>query len=175
MIEHIPDMIEAGIDSFKIEGRMKAALYVAVVARTYRHAIDDYLKDPELYRAHMDWYKAEIEKCTMRPFTTGFFYGKPDTDAQIYDNNTYIQDYIYLGMCGDIREDGSFFLEQKNKFSVGEKVELLMADGTNLEADVLSITDDQGTPQESAPHARQHLYVKLREVPEPGVIIRKTA
>lgn len=175
MIEHIPDMIEAGIDSFKIEGRMKAALYVAVVARTYRHAIDDYLKDPELYRAHMDWYKAEIEKCTMRPFTTGFFYGKPDTDAQIYDNNTYIQDYIYLGMCGDIREDGSFFLEQKNKFSVGEKVELLMADGTNLEADVLSITDDQGTPQESAPHARQHLYVKLSEVPETGVIIRKKA
>ena len=175
MIEHIPDMIDAGIDSFKIEGRMKAALYVAVVARTYRHAIDDYLKDPELYRAHMDWYKAEIEKCTMRPFTTGFFYGKPDTDAQIYDNNTYIQDYIYLGMCGDIREDGSFFLEQKNKFSVGEKVELLMADGTNLEADVLSITDDQGNPQESAPHARQHLFVKLSEVPETGVIIRKKA
>ena len=175
MIEHIPDMIDAGIDSFKIEGRMKAALYVAVVARTYRHAIDDYLKDPELYRAHMDWYKAEIEKCTMRPFTTGFFYGKPDTDAQIYDNNTYIQDYIYLGMCGDIREDGSFFLEQKNKFSVGEKVELLMADGTNLEAEVLSITDDQGNPQESAPHARQHLFVKLSEVPETGVIIRKKA
>ena len=175
MIEHIPDMIDAGIDSFKIEGCMKAALYVAVVARTYRHAIDDYLKDPELYRAHMDWYKAEIEKCTMRPFTTGFFYGKPDTDAQIYDNNTYIQDYIYLGMCGDIREDGSFFLEQKNKFSVGEKVELLMADGTNLEAEVLSITDDQGNPQESAPHARQHLYVKLSEVPETGVIIRKKA
>ena len=98
MIDHIPDLVDAGIDSFKIEGRMKAALYVAVVARTYRRAIDDYFTDPALYEKNLDWYRSEIEKCTMRPFTTGFFYGKPDAQAQIYDNNTYIQDYIYLGM-----------------------------------------------------------------------------
>lgn len=72
MIEHIPEMIDAGIDSFKIEGRMKTALYVATVARTYRKAIDDYMESPELYRSNMEYYKSEIAKCTYRQFTTGF-------------------------------------------------------------------------------------------------------
>ena len=84
MIEHIPDLVEAGIDSFKIEGRMKTALYVATVARTYRKAIDDYFEDPARYEANMDWYRDQISNCTYRLFTTGFFYGKPGTDAQIY-------------------------------------------------------------------------------------------
>lgn len=175
MIDHIPDLVNAGIDSFKIEGRMKAALYVAVVARTYRKAIDDYFTDPALYEKNLGWYRSEIEKCTMRQFTTGFFYGKPDTEAQIYDNNTYIQDYVYLGMCGSIREDGCFFLEQKNKFSKGEMVELLKRDGENLEAQVISIMDEKGQEQESAPHARQHLFVRLSVQPEEGDILRKKA
>ena len=175
MIDHIPDLVDAGIDSFKIEGRMKAALYVAVVARTYRRAIDDYFTDPALYAQNLDWYRSEIEKCTMRQFTTGFFYGKPDENSQIYDNNTYIQDYIYLGMSGSVREDGSFFLEQKNKFSKGETVELLKPDGDNIGAQVLAILDENGQEQESAPHARQHLFVRLSVQPEEGDILRKQA
>ena len=83
MIEHIPELIDAGIDSFKIEGRMKTALYVATVARTYRKAIDDYLESPELYKKNMDWYKEQISNCTYRQFTTGFFFGKPDETTQI--------------------------------------------------------------------------------------------
>ena len=73
MIEHIPELIEAGIDSFKIEGRMKTALYVATVARTYRLAIDDFLKDPELYKSRIPFYKSEISKCTYRQYTTAYF------------------------------------------------------------------------------------------------------
>ena len=88
MIEHIPELIEAGIDSFKIEGRMKTALYVATVARTYRRAIDDYLESEEKYRANMDWYRAEIAKCTYRKFTTGFYFGKADENTQIYDESS---------------------------------------------------------------------------------------
>mgnify|MGYP000340000111 FL=1 len=95
MIEHLPDILNAGIDSLKIEGRMKTALYVATVARTYRKAIDDYKKDPKLYQENMLWYREQISNCTYRQFTTGFFYGKPSDDAQIYDNNTYIQEYTY--------------------------------------------------------------------------------
>ena len=106
MIEHIPEMIEAGIDSFKIEGRMKTALYVATVARTYRKAIDDYLESEEKYRANMDWYRAEIAKCTYRQFTTGFYFGKPDETTQIYDNNTYVNEYIYLGIVGSLDAEG---------------------------------------------------------------------
>ena len=118
MIEHIPELIDAGIDSFKIEGRMKTALYVATVARTYRKAIDDYQKDPELYRKNMPWYLDQISNCTYRQFTTGFFFGKPSEEAQIYDSNTYIREYTYLGITEEIK-DGMVKIEQRNKFSVG--------------------------------------------------------
>ncbi len=161
MIEHIPELMEAGIDSFKIEGRMKTALYVATVARTYRKAIDDYLKDPALYQKNLSWYKEEIGKCTYREFTTGFFFGKPTEDSQIYDNNTYVKNYTYLGTVEETREDGSFRIEQKNKFSVGETIEVMKPDGRNLEAEVISIEDEEGNLQESAPHPKQVLWVKL--------------
>ncbi len=173
MIEHIPDLFAAGIDSFKIEGRMKTALYVAAVARTYRRAMDDFKKDPALYQANMEWYKAEIGKCTTRQFTTGFFYGKPTADMQIYDANTYTQDMIYLGITGQVREDGFFALEQKNKFSVGEEIEIMKPDGDNIPVTVQAITDSEGNAQDSAPHPKQQLWVRLSVVPEEYDILRK--
>lgn len=164
MIEHIPDLIEAGIDSLKVEGRMKTALYVAAVARTYRRALDDYQKDPKLYEANMDWYKHQISSCTYRQFTTGFFYGRPDERAQIYDSNTYIKEYTYLGIVGDEKRTESGYLyqiEQKNKFSVGETIEVMKPCGDNREVKVLGITDAEGIPQESAPHPKQILWIDL--------------
>lgn len=163
MVEYVPEMIEAGIDSFKIEGRMKTALYVATVARTYRKAIDDFQKDPELYQENLDWYRSEIGKCTYREFTTGFYFGKPNETTQIYDNNTYVKNYTYLGTVEHVREDGSFRLEQKNKFFVGEELEIMKPDGRNIFVTVKSITDEDGVPMESAPHAKQILYVDLGE------------
>ena len=132
MIEHIPELIEAGIDSFKIEGRMKTALYVATVARTYRKAIDDYLTSPEKYKENMDWYLEQISNCTYRQFTTGFFFGKPSEESQIYDNNTYIKEYTYLGIVGERNEEGLYRIEQRNKFSVGEQIEVMKPDGRNI-------------------------------------------
>ena len=173
MIEHIPDLFAAGIDSFKIEGRMKTALYVAAVARTYRRAMDDFKKDPALYEANMEWYKAEIGKCTTRQFTTGFFYGKPTADMQIYDANTYTQDMIYLGITGEVREDGFFALERKNKFSVGEEIEIMKPNGDNVTVTVVAITDEEGNAQDSAPHPKQKLWVKLSVVPAQYDILRK--
>lgn len=173
MIEHIPEMIEAGIDSFKIEGRMKTALYVATVARTYRKAIDDYRKDPALYQANLDWYRAEIGKCTYREFTTGFYFGKPGPEAQIYDNSTYVKNYTYLGTVEQVRQDGVCRIQQKNKFSVGETLEVMKPDGRNLETAVRSITDGEGRPMESAPHPRQELYVELDVPVEVYDILRK--
>lgn len=161
MIEHIPDLIDAGIDSLKVEGRMKTALYVATVARTYRKALDDYQKDPKLYEANMDWYREQISGCTYRRFTTGFFYGKPDSDAQIYDSNTYIKDYTYLGIVGEVREDGKCRLEQRNKFTVGEEIEIMKPDGRNILVTVESIEDEDGVSMESAPHPKQVLYAGL--------------
>ncbi|GAB5616125.1 U32 family peptidase [Faecalimonas canis] len=160
MIEHIPELLEAGIDSLKIEGRMKTALYVATVARTYRKAIDDYQKDPELYKKNMPWYLEQISNCTYRQFTTGFFFGKPDETTQIYDNNTYVKEYTYLGIVGEERE-GTYRIEQRNKFSVGEKIEVMKPNGDNVEVTVKRILTEDGEEQESAPHPKQILYVDL--------------
>lgn len=172
MIEHIPELIDAGIDSLKIEGRMKTALYVATVARTYRRAIDDYQKDPELYRKNMPWYLEQIVGCTYRQFTTGFYFGKPDETSQIYDNNTYAKDYTYLGFIGE-EKDGLYRIEQRNKFSVGEQIEIMKPDGTNAEVKVKRILDEDGNEQESAPHPKQVLYVDLGEKADRYDILRR--
>ncbi|MDD3795374.1 MAG: U32 family peptidase [Lachnospiraceae bacterium] len=173
MIEHIPDLLSAGIDSLKIEGRMKTALYVATVARTYRKAIDDYQQDPGRYEANMDWYREQISNCTYRQFTTGFFYGKPSDEAQIYDNNTYIKEYTYLGIVGDTDEAGRYQIEQRNKFSVGEQIEVMKPDGRNLLVTVQEIRDEDGNEMESAPHPQQKLFINLGTKLEKYDILRR--
>ena len=163
MIEHIPDIVDAGIDSLKIEGRMKTALYVATVARTYRKAIDDWFEDPAKYEANMEWYKEEIAKCTYRQFTTGFFYGKPSDEAQIYDSNTYINEYIYLGIVEEVTPDGKVKITQRNKFSVGDQIEIMQPDGTNVPVTVCAMETEAGEAVESCPHPQQVLYVTLSQ------------
>ena len=156
---------------------MKTALYVATVARTYRLAIDDYLKSEEYYRSRIPFYKEEIAKCTYRKYTTGFFFGKPDKDTQIYDNNTYIKEYTYLGITAS--DDGGTYLEQRNKFSVGEIVEVMMPDGTNIDVKVTDIEDDMHNPMESAPHPKQKVYFKVQDnngnayIPADNCILRR--
>ncbi|MGN0333402.1 MAG: U32 family peptidase [Lachnospiraceae bacterium] len=172
MIEHIPEMIDAGIDSFKIEGRMKTALYVATVARTYRKAIDDYLESPEKYKKNMPWYLDQISNCTYRQFTTGFYFGKPSEESQIYDSNTYVKEYTYLGIVGDVKE-GMCCIEQRNKFSVGEKIEIMKPNGENIETTVKKIVNEDGKEQESAPHPKQVLYIELDSQAEKYDILRR--
>lgn len=173
MIEHMDDLIEAGIDSLKVEGRMRAALYVATVARTYRKAIDDCMESVEKYRANMDWYKEQIVCCTYRQFTTGFFYGKPDEHTQIYDDNTYAKGYTYLGYVESVDGQGRGRITQKNKFSVGDAIEIMRPDGSNRRAVVLELLDEEGGQRESAPHSREILYVRLDEKLEKYDILRR--
>lgn len=172
MLEHIPDLLDAGIDSFKIEGRMKTALYVATVARTYRKAIDDCLESEEKYRANMDWYHREISRCTYRQFTTGFYYGKPNEESQIYDSNTYQSDAVYLGTVYETDHKGRARIEQRNKFCVGDMIEIMKPDGRNVACQVLQIQDDQEEKMESAPHPKQELWLTLSEAAETGDLLR---
>lgn len=172
MIEYIPELVAAGIDSLKIEGRMKTALYVACVARTYRKALDDFFTSEETYRTNMEWYRAEIAKCTYRQFTTGFYFGKPDEHTQIYDNNTYINEYVYLGMVESVDARGYARFEQKNKFCVGDTIELMKPDGRNIRTKVLALYSEEGEPVESCPHARQTLYAALADKPEAYDLMR---
>ncbi len=211
MIEHIPELVEAGIDSFKIEGRMKTALYVATVARTYRRAIDDYFDSEEKYRANMDWYRAEIGKCTYRKFTTGFYFGKADENTQIYDESTYVSEAVYLGIVSavimyDAEEAGEVRMaydaaaeeevrtayvaaaaeetrdaraicrariEQRNKFCVGDEIEIMKPDGGNVPVKVLAMYDGEGSPVESCPHPKQIIEVELTAKAGVGDILRK--
>ena len=175
MIEYIPEIVDAGIDSLKVEGRMKTALYVAAVARTYRRAIDDYFESPEKYQDNLEYYREEIAKCTYRQFTTGFFFDKPKTDAQIYDNNVYVKEYTYLGIVGGITEDGYAVLEQRNKFSVGDVVEVMRKNGENIAASVLEIKDEEGNQMESCPHPKQKIFVKLSCEAEEFDLLRQKA
>ena len=173
MIEHVPDLLESGIDSFKIEGRMKTALYVATVARTYRKAIDDCKESVEKYEANLDWYKEQIAACTYRQFTTGFFYGKPSEESQIYDNNTYNIGYTYLGIAGAADNQGYFEIEQRNKFSVGETIEIMKPNGDNIEVEVLGIKDETGADMDSCPHPKQKLFIKLSVTPDEFDLLRR--
>lgn len=172
MIEYIPEVVAAGINSLKIEGRMKTALYVATVARTYRKAIDDYFTSEELYRSNMNWYTSEIAKCTYRNFTTGFYFGKPDENTQIYETNTYINDYIYLGTIEQIDENGYASLQQKNKFQVGDSIEIMKPNGSNITVFVQDLKDHEGNSIESAPHPKQQLLLLLSVIPEKYDILR---
>lgn len=206
MIEYIPELVEAGIDSFKIEGRMKTALYVATVARTYRRAIDDYFTSEEKYRANMDWYRAEIGKCTYRKFTTGFYFGKADETTQIYDESTYVSEAVYLGTVSEATAAGKLRLaddaavvkdgrsagdaavgkevrdaqavcrariEQRNKFCVGDEIEIMKPSGENVPAKVLAMYDAEGNPVESCPHPKQIIEVELSAEAKVGDILRK--
>ena len=176
MIEHIPEMLEAGIDSFKVEGRMKSMLYVASIIRTYRMAIDDYLEDPGKYREKLPFYRQEISKCTYREYTTGFFFGKPDSSAQIYDASTYVKEWVFLGMINGktLEKDGKtcYQLTQKNKFSVGDTVEIMKPSGENRTVKVLDMLDENGGHMESCPHPKQVFYVDFGCSCEPFDIIR---
>ena len=200
MITHLSDLLDAGIDSLKIEGRMKTELYVAAVTRAYRRAIDDLLEDPARYAASLDSYMDEIRACTWRPFTTGFYYGRPGADAQIYEKASYEKGATYLGTVeaaenlpagegaggegtGLPAEGGAGGKEtdqrtvcrisQRNKFCVGETIEIMKPGGRDIPVRVEQITDEEGTPMESAPHPQQVLFVTLTRSAAPGDILRR--
>ena len=161
MLNHIPELVEAGISSLKIEGRMKTPYYVGTIVKAYRQAIDDYFKDHEYYKSRIDYYMSEVSKASHRDFTTGFYFGKPGHDDQVYTNNSYIRDYDFIGIVlEDRNDDGYAVVMQRNKFEVGDKIEILPVKGDSMEMTVESMTDEDGVPVMSAPHPEQILRLK---------------
>lgn len=172
MVEHMEDILTSGIDSLKIEGRMKTALYVATVARTYRKAIDDCMESPEKYHANMPWYQEQISNCTYRQFTTGFFFGKPTHETQIYDNNTYQKGAVYLGQVKEVTEDGYVVFFQKNKFRVGDMIEIMKKNGENQTVSVLQMLNEDGEETDSCPHPGEKICMRVDGVVCAGEIMR---
>ena len=168
MIEHIPDLMEAGVDSLKIEGRMKTALYVASVGRAYRQALDDYFESEDLYRSRIPDYQDEIKKCTYRRFTTGFYYGRPDESAMVYDSNTYVNEAVFLGIVEEITPEGRARIMQRNKFCVGDKIEIMKPDGRDIPIIVNCMYNQNGERVDSAPHPKEIIDLELGLAADPN-------
>ena len=171
MVDHIPELLKVGIDSLKVEGRMKTALYVAAITRAYRKAIDDYMVSEETYRENIDWYRAEVSKCTNRRYTTGFYFGRPDENTQIYDSSTYVNEYVYLGIVEEVRE-GKIRIEQRNKFSVGDTIEIMHPDGSDEIAMVQAMYDESGVFMDNCPHSKQTIWLELSAKAEQYDLLR---
>ena len=167
MIDHIPDLLKAGVDSLKIEGRMKTALYVASVARAYRQALDDYFESEELYQSRIPEYQDAIRKCTYRRFTTGFYYGRPSEEAMVYDSNTYVNEAVFLGIVEEITPQGRARIMQRNKFSVGDHIEIMKPDGRDIPIIVNSMYNQSGESVISAPHPKEIIDLELGLVTDP--------
>ena len=172
MIGHIPELVEAGIDSFKIEGRMKTALYVAMVARTYRMALDMYLRSEEEYRQNLERLQKEVRAATFRPYSTGFYFGRPGEEGQTTDDGRYVTGQVYLGRVDQKDESGRLHIIQKNKFCVGSELEIMKPDGRDIGARVLKMQNADGAAVESCPHAAEEIWLTLSEEAEEGDILR---
>ena len=151
MIEHIPDLVDAGIDSLKIEGRIKGDYYAAVTAKVYREAVDLYLKDPEGWKVNPAWPDL-LEKLTHRDYDTGFFYDSPMDDAKIASERTYVKPAFVVAQIVGRNADGSYKAVQKNKLYNGDSLNVLKPVGYETPLKVVSIKDEDGNDLESIPH-----------------------
>ncbi len=161
MIGYIPELVKSGVTSFKIEGRIKTAFYVATIIKIYREALDDYLKDEELYKSKFDYYMEEIRKCSHRDFTTGFYNGKPNNEDQIYTHNSYIRNYEFVALALEQSKDGYCLIEQRNKFVIGDTLELMSPNKEIRQFTVTSLINEQGEEVTEAPHPKQKLKLKI--------------
>ncbi len=174
MIDHIPELIESGIFSFKIEGRMKTPFYVGTVVKAYRQAIDDYMADPKLYESRKAYYIEEVSKASHRDYTTAFYFGKPDGNQQVYTNNSYIRDYDFIGMVmEDSDAEGFAVVMQRNKFEKGETIEVMPQKGNSWEMEVELMYNEEGEEVLSAPHPQQILKVKFPKPVKKHDMLRK--
>lgn len=174
MIQHIPELINTGVYSLKIEGRVKTSYYVASIVKAYREAIDDYLIDKDLYENKKEYYLDEVKKASYRGYTTGFFFDKADETTQIYTSNSYIRTYDFVGLITDYSlEDGYAIVEQRNKFSINDEVEIITQNGQNFKQIIKEMYNENGESILSAPHAQQIIKIKMDKPVTPFDMIRK--
>jgi len=162
MLEHIDDAINAGVYSLKIEGRMKSVYYVAAVVKSYRQAVDAYMKDPNNYKFDPKWME-NLNKVSHRQYSTGFYYG--ETNKQVYEDSAYVRAADIIGIVRAYDEETKIAtIEQKNKVLNGDTVEVLRPEGDNFEIVLHDMTEENGTPIDSAPRAQMMYKVKV-EIP----------
>ncbi|WP_026487522.1 peptidase U32 family protein [Caldanaerobius polysaccharolyticus] len=172
MIEHIPEMVEAGIESFKIEGRNKSAYYVATVVGAYRKAIDEYFKDPRTYRFKGQWLE-ELKKASYREFTTAFYLSKPES-SQNYESSNYVRNYDFVGVVIDYDENTKMaVVQQRNRVFKGDRVEIIGPYREYFEQVIEEMYDEEGREIDVAPHPQQVFKIKVEHRVKPYDILRR--
>lgn len=173
MIEHIPELVKSGITSLKIEGRVKTAFYVATVVGAYRREIDRYFEDPEGYVFNPEELN-ELTKVSHRPYTTGFYFGRPESDGQVYETSSYIRDYELVGIVKSYDEETKrVTITQRNRFFEGEEIEIIRPDGPYLSITAQDMCDEKGERITSAPHAEQIVTMSCPKSVPTGAMLRK--
>lgn len=173
MIDHIPELVSAGIASAKIEGRMKSSFYVATVVGAYRRAIDAYYADPERYAFREEWMR-ELKKVSHREFTTGFYFNQPTNKDQNYQTSAYTREYQFIGVVRSYDPDTKMaVVEQRNKMTVGEEIEVFGPYTDYFSQKLEVLLDEEGNPIESAPHPQQILQIKMERPVSENFMLRK--
>jgi putative protease len=173
MIEHIPDLIQSGLASLKIEGRMKSIFYVATVVAAYRRAIDAYYVDPEGYVFNPDWL-SELKKVSHREFTTGFYYNQPTNKDQNYQTSAYTRDYTFVGLVKSYDpETGMAVIEQRNKMRLGDEIEVFGPFTDYFAQKIEILLDDENQPIEAAPHPQQIVKIRMKQPVSEKFMLRK--
>ncbi len=173
MIEYLPELIESGINSFKIEGRVKSSYYVATVIRAYRMVLDEYYKESNNYIYKEEWID-EIKKVSHRDFTTGFYFGKPTDESQVYTTSSYIRGYDFVGMVLDYDENTKIAtIEQRNRMFVGDEIEIFGPNVDFFTQKINAMWDDEENPIDVAPHPQQIIKMKMDKPVKKFYLIRK--
>ncbi len=173
MIQHIPELIDAGIGSAKIEGRMKSSFYVATLVSAYRKAIDAYYADPDGYKFDNAWID-EMKKVSHREFTTGFYFDQPTNKDQNYQTSAYTRDYSFVGMVKSYNPETKMaVVEQRNKMVIGDEIEIMGPYTDYFAQKLTEMYDEEGTPIEAAPHPQQIITMRMEQAVAPDFIIRK--
>lgn len=173
LMPYLAEVIESGVDSLKIEGRMKSVHYVASVTKAYRMAIDAYCDSPETFSVNPAWTE-ELDKVSHRTYTDGFFHGESPTDAQIYGSSSYTQTSEFIGLVLDFDETTGFALvEQRNHMTVGEEIEIFQPKGEGWRQRLADMKDEGGMRIEAAPHPQQHVYIRMERPIEKYTILRR--
>lgn len=173
MIEYIPELVESGVKSLKIEGRMKSSYYVASVVRAYRLALDSYLENPKEYVFRQEWLD-ELSKASHREFGTGFYFGKPDSKGQIYESNAYVRDYAFVGLVLDYdSKTGLATIEQRNRMLVGDEIEVIGPHRQMFRQKIEKMWNEEGEEITAAPHPQQIVTMKMDKPVEKHDILRR--
>lgn len=173
LLPYLPDVIASGVDSLKIEGRMKSVHYAASVVKAYREAIDSYFAAPEQFEVKKEWVE-ELDKVSHRAYTTGFYYGRPTEKDQIYGTSSYTQTSDFVGLVLDYDEKTGFaMVEQRNNMKVGQEIEIFQPHLAGYRQILQEMYNDEGEAIQVAPHPQQIVKIRMDKPVEPYGILRR--